>query len=56
MKQLLVKLWNDNSGADMVEYALIAAIISLAAISVMPTVGQKILAVFTDISNNLVAP
>src|SRR3974377_101805 len=32
MKQLLVNLWKDNGGADMIEYALIAAIISLAAV------------------------
>ncbi|MDD3838748.1 MAG: Flp family type IVb pilin [Phenylobacterium sp.] len=43
----------DEEGATMIEYALIAALISVAAITVLSPIGQKILAVFTDVLNAL---
>jgi len=42
---------SEEDGATMVEYALIAALISIAAIAIMPTLGAKILATFTTINN-----
>lgn len=39
----------DEEGATMIEYALIAALISVAAITVLSPLGQKILAVFQDV-------
>jgi len=42
MKQLMTKFMNDESGQDLIEYALIAALIALVAISALTSVGSKV--------------
>jgi pilus assembly protein Flp/PilA len=42
-----------EEGANMVEYALIAALISVAAITVIPGVGTAITNIFTAVTGNL---
>jgi pilus assembly protein Flp/PilA len=42
-----------EDGANMVEYALIAALISVAAITVIPGVGTAITNIFTSITGSL---
>lgn len=39
MKNLLMRLWKEEDGQDLIEYALLVALIALAA-----TVGMKVLA------------
>jgi Flp pilus assembly pilin Flp len=53
MKKLLVKLVRDETGGEVLEYALIAGLIVVAAIAVIGTVGQKVLARWTAVSNGL---
>jgi pilus assembly protein Flp/PilA len=53
MKQLLKNLLNDESGQDLIEYALIAALIALAAIGAMQTVGSKIGNEFNAIGSDI---
>ena len=36
MRQLLRKLWQDNSGQDMIEYALMAALVATGSAILMP--------------------
>lgn len=44
MKKLLVKLGKDEQGGEVLEYALIAGLIVVAAIGVIGAVGGKVLA------------
>lgn len=53
MKQLMTKFMNDESGQDLIEYALIAALIALVAISALTTVGQKVSGVLNSIGTSL---
>lgn len=45
--------FKDESGQGMVEYGLIIALISIAAIAVLTTIGPKLTAIFTDVDNAL---
>jgi pilus assembly protein Flp/PilA len=49
----LQDLKDREEGQTMVEYGLLAAIISLAAISVLPNIGTKLLNIFTSINSAL---
>ena len=42
MKNLMNKFLRDESGATMVEYAILVALISIAAIATIILVGQKV--------------
>jgi pilus assembly protein Flp/PilA len=53
MKKLLTKLLKDEQGGEVLEYALIAGLIVVAAIAVIGTVGTKVLARWTSVSNGL---
>ncbi|MGI9421468.1 MAG: Flp family type IVb pilin [Geminicoccaceae bacterium] len=43
----------DESGATAIEYGLIAALVSVAIITVLGTLGDNLTATFTEVSNNL---
>ena len=47
------KILKDESGATAIEYGLIAALISVAAITAFTTVGTKLSAMMTNTSNSL---
>ena len=49
----LRQFWNDESGATAIEYGLIAALIAVAAITAMTTVGSKLGSTFTNVSSKL---
>ena len=53
MVNMLKNLHKDESGQDLIEYALIALIIALGAIAGMGTLAQSINAEFTKISADL---
>jgi pilus assembly protein Flp/PilA len=53
MRELLVALHKEDSGQDLIEYALIAALIALAAVVGMGTVANAINEAFTSISSKL---
>jgi len=44
-----------QEGQGMVEYALILALISIAAIAILTTLGQDVVAVFTSAAGALAA-
>jgi len=56
MLKAIRNLKHDESGQDLIEYALIAALLALAAVATMTTLGGKIQNVFTGIDNKLVIP
>lgn len=53
MLKVLQKLVKDESGATAIEYGLIAALISVAAVGVFTTVGTNLSNVMTTVGNNL---
>jgi pilus assembly protein Flp/PilA len=53
MKALVLRFWNDESGATAIEYCLIAAGIGLAIIAAVNSLGSALSKVFTSISTSL---
>jgi len=53
MRKLLNRLWRDERGGEVIEYALIAGLIIVAAIAVIGTVGTKVLARWTSVDSSL---
>lgn len=49
IKNLLGKLVRDEQGGEVLEYALIAGLIVVAAIAVIGAVGTKVLAKWTSL-------
>ena len=49
----LKKLLNDESGATAIEYGLIASLIAVAIIAAAGTLGTKLNATFTKVSDQL---
>ena len=53
MTNFVSRFVKDESGATAIEYGLIAALIAVAAITAMTTVGTELIAKFTTISDTL---
>jgi pilus assembly protein Flp/PilA len=53
MKALFISLMRNENGATAIEYGLIAALIAVAAVTIMGTVGTNLTATFTTIANKL---
>ena len=53
MKNLLlrVKIWHDTKGQDLIEYALMAGFVAVAAGAIMPAVATSISTIFSKISS-----
>ena len=47
------KLLRDSRGATAIEYGLIAALIAVAAITAMTSIGSKLGSTFNNVSSNL---
>jgi len=47
------RLIQDRSGVTAIEYGLIAALIAVAAVSIMTTVGTNLISMFSTVANNL---
>jgi pilus assembly protein Flp/PilA len=52
-QQLVARFVREESGQDLIEYALIAALIALAAIGAMQTLGNDIGNTFNSVSSSL---
>jgi Flp pilus assembly pilin Flp len=55
MKKLLLRLWREEEGQDLVEYALLLVLISLIAIASITTVGKAVSNAFSNTAANLTA-
>lgn len=53
LKLLVQRLVKDESGGEVLEYALIAGLIIVGAIAVITAVGTKVLAKWTAVSDGL---
>jgi pilus assembly protein Flp/PilA len=49
----LKNLHKEESGQDLIEYALLALLIALAAVAILPTVGTDVSAEFSKIAKQL---
>ena len=52
---LKLKIWNDNRGQDLIEYALMAGFVAVAAGAIMPGVASSISTIFSKISSVMTA-
>ena len=53
MKNLLRRLMSEDRGQDVIEYALLAAGISVIAIPTVPAVGTAVLAAWNNINGQV---
>jgi pilus assembly protein Flp/PilA len=53
MWAFLARLIKDERGATAIEYGLIAALIAVAAVSVMSTVGSNLKTTFSTVASHL---
>ncbi len=53
MSQLLLQLWREEEGQDVIEYALLLVLISLIAISTITIVGQAVSNAFSNAAVNV---
>jgi Flp pilus assembly pilin Flp len=55
VRQVIKKLWQEEEGQDLTEYALLLVLVSLVAIATMQTLGSSISTVFANAASNLVS-
>jgi pilus assembly protein Flp/PilA len=48
---MALKIWKDTRGQDLIEYALMAGFVAVAAGALMPSVSSSISTVFSKISS-----
>jgi len=53
MKKLMIRLWKEEEGQDLTEYALLLVLLSLAAIGTLGTLASAINSVFQTAASNL---
>ena len=51
--KMIRKLAKNNKGATAIEYGLIAALIAVAAITAMTSIGTKLNTTFSNVADNL---
>ena len=51
MKQYCKCFWHDTQGQDLVEYALAAGMVAVAAVAAMPTLGTTVNNVFAKVAS-----
>jgi len=56
MSELLKKFMKEESGATMVEYAIMVALIAIAVAVIVYSVGQQLNTVFQSVLNCLSSP
>lgn len=53
MRTLMTDLLRDDSGQDLIEYALVAALIALGAVVAIGTLGNDISNLFNNVGSTL---
>ena len=53
MCRVFISLFKNDDGATAIEYALIAVLISIAAVAIMQNDGSNITSVFTTVASDL---
>jgi pilus assembly protein Flp/PilA len=52
---LLVRAWRNRQGQDLIEYALMAGFVAVAAGAIMPGVASSISTIFSQVSSVMTA-
>jgi pilus assembly protein Flp/PilA len=52
---LKMKIWKDTQGQDLIEYALMAGFVAVAAGAIMPGVATSISTIFSKIASVMTA-
>ena len=60
MKKLIkiayqLRIWKDTKGQDLIEYALMAGCVAVAAGAVMPQVASQVSTIFSKVNSQLTA-
>lgn len=57
LKQFIwrLRIWKDVQGQDLIEYALMAGFVAVAAGAIMPNVASSISTIFSQISSVMTA-
>jgi pilus assembly protein Flp/PilA len=53
VKSLVMRLWKEEEGQDLTEYALLLVLLSLAAVATLNTLATAIKNVFSNAAANL---
>jgi len=53
MKNFLLRLWRDEDGQDLVEYALIVAAVGLALITTVNNLSSAVVSLYSSITEGL---
>ncbi len=53
MVHVLKKFWKDEDGATAIEYGLIAALVSVAILTVLGLLGESLTATFEEVNTAL---
>jgi pilus assembly protein Flp/PilA len=54
-KMIALKIWRDSQGQDLIEYALMAGFVAVAAGALMPGVSTSISTVFSKVASVMTA-
>jgi pilus assembly protein Flp/PilA len=52
---LTLRVWKDTRGQDLIEYALMAGFVAVAAGAIMPGVSNSISSIFSKVGSTLTA-
>ena len=50
-----LRIWFDNDGQDLIEYALMAGFVAVAAGTIMPTVAVSVSKIFSKVASTMTA-
>ena len=53
MKNLLTRLWKEEEGQDLTEYALLLVLLAAVAVGTLTTLGNTVAKVFSNVNTNL---
>jgi len=49
----VLKIWKDTKGQDLIEYALMAGFVAVAAGAIMPDVSNNISQIFSKVASSM---
>lgn len=51
MQLLWIRLWNNRKGQDLIEYALMAGFVAVAAGAILPDISSQITTIFSKVNS-----
>ncbi len=56
MKDLFARFVREDEGQDLIEYGLLAGLITTAVVAFITTIGTRVLQLYTDLDTAIQAP